>query len=297
MLLWIIFATLTAGAIAFVLAPLIRRRAARPTASVADVYKDQLQEIESQVAAGLIGQAEGEAAKAEIGRRLLAVDAAMISATHPNRVIPEQTLRWIAFGIAGVVTIIALSLYLWLGSPNLPDQPHAGREDVRQAAAIQQMILQIEQRVAADPNDIRGRQILARVYIADGRLKEAAQLYDGVLEIAAKNSDVLNSFAAEAKVSAGQAEAGLMAEAAAAHLFENNKSERAKALIAQALAKNPMDSLARHLSAEMKFNAGDVAGAIADWEALARDMKPDEPIRPMVEERLRQARALPPTPR
>jgi cytochrome c-type biogenesis protein CcmH len=296
MLLWIIFATLTAGAIAFVLAPLIRGRAAQSAVTVADVYKDQLREIESQVAAGLIGQSEGEAAKAEIGRRLLAVDVATVGATHPTRVIPKQTLRWLAIGIAAVVTLIALSLYLWLGSPHLPDQPHAEREDVRQEAARQRMISQIEQRVAADPNDVRGRLILARVYISEGRPKDSVALYEAVLEIASKNPHVLKSFAAEAKVTAEQAEAGLMAEAATGHLFENIKSERARMLIAQALAKNPKDTLARHLSAELKFGAGEVTAAITDWEALARDMKPDEPIRPMVEERLRQARALPPTP-
>jgi cytochrome c-type biogenesis protein CcmH len=289
MLLWIIFATLTAGVIAFVLAPLIRPRATAPAASVTDVYKDQLKEIETQLMDGLIGHAEGEAAKAEIGRRLLAADAAVTGATVGDRVIAKQTLRGITFGVAGGVTLLSLGLYLWLGSPDLPDQPRAEREDVRQAVEIQRMIRQIEERVAADPNDVRGRQILARVYVSEGRLQDAAALYDSILGIVAANPGVLESFAAEGKVTSSQAEASLMAETAATHLFENSKSERAKTLLAQALIKNPKDSLARHLSAEMKFGAGDVTGAIADWKALARDMKPDEPIRPMVEERLRQA--------
>jgi cytochrome c-type biogenesis protein CcmH len=279
MLLWIIFATLTACVVAFVLTPLIRPRQTGEAATVSDVYKDQLREVDAQVSAGLIGAAEGEVAKAEIGRRLLAVDA--MTPTAPiGDAISRQTLKWLAMSLAGGITAIALGLYLWLGSPNLPGQPYAGREDVREAAEFNRMVAQIEQRIAADPNDVQGRHILARVYVSENRLADSVRLYDEVVKLLGDKAD-----------------APLIAEAAAAHMsLEGRTSQRAKELVAQALAKNPKDSTARHFNAEIKLGAGDAAGAIAEWEALLRDMKPDEPIRQMVEQRLAETRASPQKP-
>src|SRR5262252_9729876 len=72
MVLWVIFALMTAAAIFAVVWPL--GRAPRASAGGGDraVYKDQLKEIDSDRASGLIGEAEAEAARLEISRRLLA---------------------------------------------------------------------------------------------------------------------------------------------------------------------------------------------------------------------------------
>ncbi|MDU0957241.1 MAG: c-type cytochrome biogenesis protein CcmI, partial [Bradyrhizobium sp.] len=72
MTLWFVFAVMTAAAIFAVLLPLgLGARAASDGREVA-VYKDQLAEIERDVETGLIGKVEAEAARVEIGRRLLA---------------------------------------------------------------------------------------------------------------------------------------------------------------------------------------------------------------------------------
>src|SRR5260370_38984260 len=72
MTLWFVFALMTAAAIFAVLWPLGRGRRLQNDASEAAVYKDQLTEIDRDVAAGLIGSSEAEAARVEISRRLLA---------------------------------------------------------------------------------------------------------------------------------------------------------------------------------------------------------------------------------
>src|SRR5215475_15157538 len=71
MTLWFVFALMTAAAIFAVLLPLGMGRA-QIGGSEVFVYKDQLAEIDRDVSAGLIGRAEAEAARVEIGRRLLA---------------------------------------------------------------------------------------------------------------------------------------------------------------------------------------------------------------------------------
>src|SRR5690606_41874955 len=84
MLLWIVFAVMTAAVLIAVLRPLAtgddggpQRRRAYDVA----VYKDQLDQVERERAEGLIDPSEAEAAKLEISRRLLA----LASESEPSR--------------------------------------------------------------------------------------------------------------------------------------------------------------------------------------------------------------------
>ena len=76
MILWLVFALMTAAAIFAVLWPLARAHDVQ-AGSELEVYRDQLDEIERDRAAGLIGAAEADAARVEVSRRLIdAADAA-----------------------------------------------------------------------------------------------------------------------------------------------------------------------------------------------------------------------------
>ena len=73
-MLWIIFLCLTAAVLLALLRPLFggaSDEAGRDAAN-AQVYRDQLKEVESDRERGLIGDAEAKAARLEIERRLLA---------------------------------------------------------------------------------------------------------------------------------------------------------------------------------------------------------------------------------
>ena len=69
MTLWFVFALMTAAAIFAVLWPLGRAGRPRNDGSEATVYKDQLAEVDRDVAAELIGSSEAEAARVEVGDR------------------------------------------------------------------------------------------------------------------------------------------------------------------------------------------------------------------------------------
>src|SRR3954465_13056411 len=76
MMLWFVMALMTAAAIFAALWPLARRTPLRTGSDIA-VYRDQLDEIGRDRAAGLIGEREADAARIEGSRRLLAAaDAA-----------------------------------------------------------------------------------------------------------------------------------------------------------------------------------------------------------------------------
>ena len=91
MILWFVLALMTAAAVFAVLWPLARaRRQGRPAAAAPHrdeiaVYRDQLDEIERDRAAGRIGEAEAEAARVEVSRRLLAAAEQQAAADAARR--------------------------------------------------------------------------------------------------------------------------------------------------------------------------------------------------------------------
>src|SRR5215510_12805735 len=118
MLLWLLFAVLTAVVLAVVLAPLGRpARAVATPDGVADpgtlaVYRHQLDEIDAERARGLVDEAEAAAAKTEVSRRLLA--SAVVAddgAGVPHPSLPAQRLT-LAMAIVLLVPMLTLALYL-----------------------------------------------------------------------------------------------------------------------------------------------------------------------------------------
>src|SRR5262245_7339059 len=123
---WLAAILLTAVAVASVLAPLARRRQAFVGAAANDleVYRDQLSELDRDARRGLIGAAESEEARAEIGRRIRKL------ASDPGSGTPfaaSQASRVIALAAVLSVPLVSWGLYSLVGSPDLPAQPLAAR--------------------------------------------------------------------------------------------------------------------------------------------------------------------------
>jgi cytochrome c-type biogenesis protein CcmH len=162
-------------------------RAARPKASGSDlaVYQDQLGEIERDHAAGRIGAAEAEAARIEVSRRLLgAADQQERSDASVSPAVATRHRRIAAVMALAILPLGALSLYLALGSPQLPGEPLAAR---RQMSAEQQsladMVSKVEAHLARDPNDARGWEVLAPIYLQTGRASDAVSARRQVLRL------------------------------------------------------------------------------------------------------------------
>jgi cytochrome c-type biogenesis protein CcmH len=175
MALWLGFALMTAAAIFAVLWPLSRSGKVR-SGSDAEVYRDQLDEIGRDSAAGLIGPAEAEAARVEVSRRLIAAkDAEQIAAP----VNPAHSLwrrRALAIVALVFVPLMAGTVYLLHGSPQLPAEPLAARmEQARKTDSIAAMVARVETHLDRNPNDVRGWEVLAPIYISLGRYDDAVR--------------------------------------------------------------------------------------------------------------------------
>ena len=192
MTLWILAALMTVGALFAVLWPLHRASVAGAARGGNDsaVYRDQLHEIERDLAAGSIGANEAQAARIEVSRRLLAADQAEtagIGAASDNAAAINQVRgRKLSAALAMIVlTLGAGGLYLALGSPNLPGQPLAERvaEAHGGANSVQAMFARVEAHLAQHPEDGRGWEVIAPVYMRVGRYADAAKARANALRL------------------------------------------------------------------------------------------------------------------
>src|SRR5471030_2755505 len=182
MTLWFVFALMTAAAVFAVLWPLSRRDANSGGSDIA-VYRDQLDEITRDRSAGLIGEAEAEAAKVEVSRRLL---AAAEAAEAEKSVGEAPVWRRRSAAIAGLVLLPAgaVALYLMLGSPKMPGEPLAARQGAAdENRSIETMIAQVEDHIARNPNDGRAWEVLAPVYMRLGRIDDSITAWRNVIRL------------------------------------------------------------------------------------------------------------------
>src|SRR5437764_121447 len=127
MTLWFVFAVMTAAAIFAVLWPLGRGMRGMRGGSDLAVYRDQLDEIARDRAAGLIGAAEAEAARVEVSRRLIATADSQLQTGAVSATGGTWRRRAAALAVQVALPALAAALYLKVGSPELPGQPLATR--------------------------------------------------------------------------------------------------------------------------------------------------------------------------
>jgi cytochrome c-type biogenesis protein CcmH len=188
MTLWFALAMMTAAAMFAVLWPLGRRYAGLGEGADVAVYRDQLEEVERDRNAGLLAATEAEAARVEIARRLLAA-----SEPAPAKPGPTGNAIWRRRAVAAAVLVLlplgAAALYVRLGSPALPDVPLAERAATpADQRSIASLVAQIESHLEKKPNDGRGWEVLAPVYLRLGRYDDAVRAWRNVLRLSGENA-------------------------------------------------------------------------------------------------------------
>ena len=118
---WLFAALLSAALVGVMLASAQRARSApiRTDPALA-LYQRQLAEIDTLAGRDLVGPEEREAVRAETGRRLL---RAADEGSAPGRGAPD----WAAPALAVVTPLLAVGLYVAVGSPGFPDRGYRTR--------------------------------------------------------------------------------------------------------------------------------------------------------------------------
>ncbi|HEY7229445.1 MAG TPA: c-type cytochrome biogenesis protein CcmI [Pseudolabrys sp.] len=276
MTLWLVFALMTATAIFAVLWPLGQAAQGQAGSDLA-VYRDQLEEIDRDRAAGLIGEAEAEAARVEISRRLIAAaDAAEFAHRLPVG-SPLWRRRAVVVGAMILLPTVTAALYLTLGSPQLPGQPLEARvREAHQGRSIENLVSQAEAHLERNPEDIRGYEVLAPVYLRLGRFADAVNARRKLLALAGENAG-RQSDLGEALVAAAN---GVV-------------TAEAKSSFERALTIDPQDLKAKFYMGLVAEQDGDRAKAATIWRDMTKNAPADAPWLPMVREALTRVEAAP----
>jgi cytochrome c-type biogenesis protein CcmH len=269
-LLWIILACLTAIVLLVLLRPLAGVRIDGRSADAFDsaVYRDQLGEIESDRARGLIGGEEAEAARVEIARRLLAADSKAKASGEIASDTGRAKIATIAVAVA--LPLLALGLYFAYGSPRLPDQPLAARlQDPSSDQNLEALVARVEARLREHPEEGEGWDAIAPVYMGWQRYSDAADAYGQAIRLLGESAKRLS----------GQGQALVLA---------NNGvvTEEARAALGRAVELDQTLLEPRILLAIAKEQDGQFQSAIEDWRALLDKEPADAPWRDMVEKKI-----------
>jgi cytochrome c-type biogenesis protein CcmH len=289
MTFWIVVAALAALAAIYLGLSLRARRAAldeAPAAYDLRVYRDQLREVEKDLARGVISEEDAERLRTEVSRRILVADAAL-QGGDAEADLDKGAPRILAGVIAMALIGGSFGLYLWLGAPGYGDLGLERRialaEDARmsrpnQAAAEASLpayapppdaspdyialVEQLRNTVAERSGDLQGQLLLARNEANLGNFRAAARAQEEVVRIKGPQADA-NDYADLAD---------MLVLAAGGYV-----SPEAEAAVQQALAIDPSNGTARYYLGLMQAQTGRPDRAFRLWDQMLRIGPPDAP--------------------
>ncbi|WP_170937351.1 MULTISPECIES: c-type cytochrome biogenesis protein CcmI [Rhodomicrobium] len=264
MLLWTVFAALTAFAALLIVRPYWRQgeRAAAQSHDVA-VYKQQLEEIEEETARGLLGEAEAQAARIEVSRRILAASDDFHAAGPPRGSASAP------YVIIGLLATISMAAYLVFGSPNLPDQPlHARAAPEDSQPSIESLVARVEARLATNPEDGAGWAVIAPVYLRLGRYDDAAKALKNAIRLVGETPDRLGDLGEALTLAGG-----------------NKVSGEAAAAFQKVLSLEPQNERAQFWLGMADEQGGKLSEAAGRYRKLLAQTLPDN-VRNIVQQRL-----------
>ncbi|MEM6728129.1 MAG: c-type cytochrome biogenesis protein CcmI [Pseudomonadota bacterium] len=288
---WAIAILLTAVVVAILARTALAARPSEDASKDVAIYKAQLGEVARDVERGVIEPEEAKALRAEIGRRLLAADAASAEPGGSGR-----APRWASIGAPLAAGALALGGYAYLGAPGYGDMPLLPRLaalDARAAARPSQdtmqlaflstlqrpepsarhlgLVEELRAAVAERPGDLEGLALLARNeailgnYPAAIAAQERLMAVKGPVATAADYRDL----------------AELMIIAAGGYV-----SPEAEDTLRAALARDPRDAPARYYLGLMHEQAARVDRTFAIWQPLLEESAPTDPWAVLIREQI-----------
>lgn len=290
-LFWLVCATFVAIGLAFVLPPLLQRSdkeveaddASSEKANV-EVYRDQLAELKTDLANGLITEEQFQQDRQEFERRLLEDVAATERPVAPK----VDNSRRLAYLVALALPLVAVLFYLRVGHPSALSAAPApvGRSmeaappaaNATDAAGfspqrIEANVAALAKKLEENPNDVAGWIMLGRSYTSLEKYAEASDAYKKATALKSDDADLWADYAFVLAMSRGKKLAGEPTE-----------------IIKKALKIDPENPKALELAGSAAFEANDFKSAIKHWEKLLAKTPDDPEISRVLTERITEAK-------
>jgi cytochrome c-type biogenesis protein CcmH len=294
-MLWFILTLMTCVAALWVAAPFLQAAPASDDGHNPDanVYRDQLAEVDREQRDNLISPEQADSARLEIKRRLLALDRSALPVIRRLSSI-ERTFFGRGLALAGVVA--AMALYLMNGNPEIPAQSRSATATPATAtvaaravppsasgapvgapvaagapsiAGVDEMIEKLAARLAKSPNDADGWRMLGWSYFGTERFAEAGQAYAKAIELSPQVGSLRTSLG-EALVRAA----------------DGRVAPDAVKAFDDAIKLDAKDPRARFFLGLAKEQVGNKAAALKDWLAVLSDASPTDDWLPDLKERV-----------
>lgn len=243
------------------------------------VYRDQLSEVDRDLARGVLNASEAERTRTEISRRLLAADAALkTQTTAKSRAALEGRLG--AILAVGLVGAGAIGLYTALGQPQMADMPLTQRlQEARESASdrlsqaafeaqlppvetnnsesdLSNLVRQLRDVVKERPDDLRGYELLARNEAALGNYTRAYGAQEKILALKGDAAEV-NDFLTLADYYMIAAQGYISPEAEAA--------------LGEAIRRSPQNGFARYYTGLLMMQTGRPDLTFRFWRSLLEE--------------------------
>jgi cytochrome c-type biogenesis protein CcmH len=254
-----------------ILAPLLRGSRPTPTRASFDqaVYRDQLHELDRDIARGLITPVEAKTARLEVQRRLLAADQRPVA---PPRLSRSPILAAIVFVVIGAGSV---GSYMLLGAPGLPDQPFSGRKAGLAGdgpSSLQQATDTLAAKLKQNPSDASGWLLYGRSLGMLGQWDQAEDAYRHGMNLGQTGPDVAADHAEIMVMQAG-----------------GTVTPAAEAAFRQVLTADPGNGLARYYLAVAAMQAGQPRQAIDGFQALLAGLPEGSPLRAQLGQKVAEA--------
>lgn len=218
MTFWIIaFLITVATALSMLVGLRAHGRMRSGAASDLKVYRDQLEEVDRDLARGVLTEAEAETVRTEVSRRLLEADKRAATA--------ETTRAGLAWPAAALIALVTLGggywLYTRVGAPGYPDLPMAARlAEIADAAAnrmgqaeaealaeatrfappepdarFTELMEELRTVLKDRPDDLRGLALLAENEARLGNFAAAQEAQARIIAIKGQNVDPIDLIA------------------------------------------------------------------------------------------------------
>ena len=274
----VVAAAMVAVALAWVLVPLLGRpKQASPDAGTANlaVLRDQLAELDADVARGTLIPERYAQAKLDLERRVLDE----VEPGPPASIAtPPAASAWTAAILGATIPLAAVALYLAVGTPGalLAEAPGAsGPQHEVSRGELEAMVAKLAAHVEKNPDDAKGWSLLARSYYVMARYPEAVRAYERAVTLVPRDADLLADYADALGMTQEQRLRGQPLE-----------------LVQRALEIDPDHWKALALAGTAAFDRKDYGRAIAYWERLRRVVPADSQIGRSIEASIAEAREL-----